>query len=249
MDWDEFRSLAGRGYAGGDRGLLRAALALVRGQPPLAGLDYWWLDPFFTETVRAAVAGTAVLLAGLELAAGDPAAARDAARAGLAAGTDDEQLWRLLMRAEDAAGNTAGVHAAWRGCLAAIAGIAPGAGPHPDTAALYRDLTGHRPAAAPRPSPPAGRAARRPGRAVPGRGAAGSRHGQRAMTGHSRARPGRPPGAGRPGRAPAGAAQRAGGRGSAAGRGVRAGARRGAGAGQAAASRSWRWPGRWRPGR
>ena len=76
VDWDEFRILAGRGHAGRDRGPLRAALALVRGQPPLAGLYYWWLEPAFTETVRAAVAGTAALLAGLELAAGEPAAAR-----------------------------------------------------------------------------------------------------------------------------------------------------------------------------
>ena len=52
------------------------------------------------------------------------------------------------MRAEDATANTAGVHAAWRGCLAAVAGIAPGTGAYPDTAARYRDLAGHCPVAA-----------------------------------------------------------------------------------------------------
>jgi hypothetical protein len=45
------------------------------------------------------------------------------------------------MRAEDAAGNLAGVTEAWRRCLDAIEDIAPGGEPHPDTSALYRQLT------------------------------------------------------------------------------------------------------------
>ena len=141
LDWDEFRTLAGRGRAERDRGPLRAALGLLRGQP-LSGLYYWWLETAFLDTVRAAVTSAAVALAALELAAGDPAAARDAARAGLAAGDGSEELWRLLMRAQDAAGNTAGVRAAWRGCQAAARDAAPGAAPHPETAVLYRELTG-----------------------------------------------------------------------------------------------------------
>ncbi|HKD87875.1 MAG TPA: hypothetical protein VKB62_05040, partial [Streptosporangiaceae bacterium] len=52
-----------------------------------------------------------------------------------------EQLWRVLMRAEHAAGSTAGVAEAWRRCLDAIEEIAPGGEPHPDTAALYRQLS------------------------------------------------------------------------------------------------------------
>ena len=52
-----------------------------------------------------------------------------------------EQLWRAVMRAEHAAGNLAGVTEAWRRCLDAIEDIAPGGEPHPDTAALYRQLT------------------------------------------------------------------------------------------------------------
>jgi DNA-binding SARP family transcriptional activator len=151
LDWDEFRDLAGRGHAARDPGPLSAALALLRGQP-LAGLYYWWLDTAFIDTMRAAIIDVAALLAELELAAADPAAARSAARAGLAADTAAEQLWRLLMLAEDAVGNTAGVHSAWRNCLAAIADIAPAGEPHPDTAALYRELTSRRTAGAPGPA-------------------------------------------------------------------------------------------------
>jgi hypothetical protein len=44
------------------------------------------------------------------------------------------------MRAEHAGGNQAGVTEAWRSCLDAIEDIAPDGEPHPDTAALYRQL-------------------------------------------------------------------------------------------------------------
>ena len=145
VDWDQFRDLAARGRAAGGREELRAALRLLRGEP-LAGVYYRWLDPFTAEEMRCAVTDAATVLASLELAAGNPAAARRAARTGLRARPEAEQLWRLVMRAEDADGNTVGVYAAWRGCLAAVAAVAPGAGPHPDTAALFRELLS-RPAA------------------------------------------------------------------------------------------------------
>jgi hypothetical protein len=45
------------------------------------------------------------------------------------------------MRAEHAAGNLAGVTEAWRRCLDAIQDIAADGEPHPETAALYRQLT------------------------------------------------------------------------------------------------------------
>lgn len=141
VDWHEFRTLASHGRANRDPGPLRDAMTLLRGQP-LDGVYYWWLDPVLTETMRAEVVDAAALLSGLELAAADPAGARRAARAGLAADAAAEHLWRLLMLAEDASGNTAGVHAAWRSCLAAIADIAPGGRAHADTAALYRELAG-----------------------------------------------------------------------------------------------------------
>jgi hypothetical protein len=46
------------------------------------------------------------------------------------------------MRAEHAAGNLAGVREAWIRCLEVIAEIAADGQPHPETAALYRDLLG-----------------------------------------------------------------------------------------------------------
>ncbi len=105
FDWAEFDELAETGIRDRDASCLRSALRLIRGQP-FAGCYYWWLDPALTETVRAQLVDAADLLAELELAAGDPAAAARAARTGLAGDSGAEQLWRALMRAEHAAGNS-----------------------------------------------------------------------------------------------------------------------------------------------
>jgi DNA-binding SARP family transcriptional activator len=139
LDWASFSALARRGLA--DRYLedLRAAMALVRGEP-FADCYHWWIDVSLIETMRAEIIDTAELLSQLELAAGDPQAAARAAKAGLAAEPAAEQLWRALMRAESQAGNLDGVAAAWTGCLDAIEEIAPGGEPHPDTEHLYRQL-------------------------------------------------------------------------------------------------------------
>ncbi|MGO9295729.1 MAG: BTAD domain-containing putative transcriptional regulator [Streptosporangiaceae bacterium] len=141
FDWAEFDVLASQGIAGREARALRSALGLIRGQP-FTGCYYWWLDPALTETVRAQLVDAADLLAELELAADDPAAAARAARTGLAGDSTAEQLWRALMRAEHAAGNSSGVHDAWTRCLDAIADIAPDGQPHPRTDALYRELAG-----------------------------------------------------------------------------------------------------------
>jgi DNA-binding SARP family transcriptional activator len=119
---------------------MRSALALVRGEP-FGGSFHWWIDIPLMETVRAEIVDAAETLGEFELTTGMPRPAARAARAGLAAETSAEQLWRLLMRAEHAAGNTAGVAEAWHRCLDAIEDVAPGGEPHPDTAALYRQLT------------------------------------------------------------------------------------------------------------
>jgi DNA-binding SARP family transcriptional activator len=145
FDWSEFSARAERGLASRDRASLRDALALVRGQP-FTGCYHWWLDLAFVETVRAQIVDVADLLASLDLAAGDPTASARAARAGLAGDVSAEQLWRALMRAEHATGNLSGVREAWTHCLTVISDIAPGGEPHPDTAALYRDLLSHPPA-------------------------------------------------------------------------------------------------------
>ncbi len=140
LDWAEFEDLSEQGLRGRDRGCLRDALALIRGKP-FTGCYHWWLDLAFTETVRAQIVDTAELLAELELAAGDPSASARAARTGLAGDASAEQLWRALMRAEHAAGNLAGVREAWSRCLDTMADISADGEPHPDTAALYQQLT------------------------------------------------------------------------------------------------------------
>jgi DNA-binding SARP family transcriptional activator len=136
LDWSRFRELVALGRADD----LRAAVSLVNGQP-FTGSYYWWIDIPLAETVRAELVDAAETLAEFELATGSPRAAAKAARAGLMAEASAEQLWRAVMRAEHAAGNLAGVSEAWRRCLDAIEDVAPGGEPHPDTAALYRQLT------------------------------------------------------------------------------------------------------------
>jgi DNA-binding SARP family transcriptional activator len=136
LDWTEFRRLISEGRAED----MRAALALVRGEP-FTGSFHWWVDIPLMETVRAEIVDAALALGEFELSTSVPRAAARAARAGLAAETSAEQLWRLLMMAEHAAGNTAGVAEAWRRCLDAIEDVAPGGEPHPETEALYRQLT------------------------------------------------------------------------------------------------------------
>jgi DNA-binding SARP family transcriptional activator len=136
LDWSRFRELVASGRADD----LRAAVSLIHGQP-FAGSYFWWIDIPLAETVRAEIVDAAQTLAEFELAIGSPRTAAKAARAGLLAEASAEQLWRAVMRAEHAAGNLAGVAEAWRRCLDAIEDIAPDGEPHPDTAALYRQLT------------------------------------------------------------------------------------------------------------
>jgi DNA-binding SARP family transcriptional activator len=136
LDWSRFRELLASGRADD----LRAAVSLIGGQP-FSGSYFWWVDIPLIETVRAELVDAADTLAEFELAAGSPRASGRAARAGLLAEPSAEQLWRAVMRAEHAAGNLAGVTEAWRRCLDAIGDIAPDGEPHPDTAALYRQLT------------------------------------------------------------------------------------------------------------
>jgi DNA-binding SARP family transcriptional activator len=141
FDWADFEEMSERGLRDRDSGCLRDALALIRGKP-FTGCYHWWLDLAFTETVRAQIVDAAEMLAELELAAGDPSASARAARTGLSGDAIAEQLWRAVMRAEHAAGNLAGVREAWSRCLDAMTDIAADGEPHPDTAALYAELTG-----------------------------------------------------------------------------------------------------------
>ncbi len=147
LDWDEFRALSDSGMSAKDAGQLARALGMIRGQP-FTECYYWWLDIELVEAVSARIVAAAAMLAGLSLAGHEPALAARAARAGLAADSTAERLWRLLMRAEHAAGNLSGVREAWSRCAEAVAEIAADGEPETATTALYERLVGARAAAA-----------------------------------------------------------------------------------------------------
>lgn len=129
----------------GRRGL-EAALSLVRGRP-LEGLhdSGWTLLEGFVSDAESAVVTAAARLGELSLLENEPSAAVWAVRRGLLASPWDEGLYRLLMRAHHAAGNTGGVDAALRGLARALEWTgAPLDGVHPETARLYRSLVGRR---------------------------------------------------------------------------------------------------------
>ncbi len=139
VDWREFENLTAEGMTGSDPARLTRALAMVRGQP-FTECYYWWLEPGLTESVSARIVAAAGTLAELNLAAGDPPAAVRAARIGLSADPSAEQLWRVMMRAEHAAGNLAGVREAMSRCLTVVAEVAADGQPDSATLAVYGQL-------------------------------------------------------------------------------------------------------------
>jgi len=139
LDWHEFELLTDQGRHAKDAGQLAGALAMIRGQP-FTGCYYWWLDIELIDRIGAKVVTAAATLAKLNLTGHDPAAAARAARIGLVADATCERLWRLLMRAEHAAGNLAGVREAWTRCVDAVSEIAADGEPDPATTSLYHQL-------------------------------------------------------------------------------------------------------------
>ncbi len=139
VDWAEFDALTATGLSANDGSALAEALAMVRGRP-FTGCYYWWLETAQIEAVVERIVRAATMLAEIELGDGRPAQAARAARTGLAADSSAEQLWRLLMRAEHAAGNLAGVREAWGRCQGAVAEIAADGLPESATAAVYAEL-------------------------------------------------------------------------------------------------------------
>lgn len=139
VDWREFENLTAEGMTSSDPAWLTRALALVRGQP-FTECYYWWLEPGLTESVSERIVAAAGTLAELNLAAGDPPAAVRAARIGLSADPSAEQLWRVMMRAEHAAGNLAGVREAMSRCLTVVAEVAADGQPDSATLAVYGQL-------------------------------------------------------------------------------------------------------------
>ena len=122
---------------------LRAALELVRGRPfEVASRGYEWahVEGFIT-CIENEVAGAAHQLACLCLEAGDAEGARWATRQGLRASPGNEQLFRDEMQAADLQGNPAGVEA----LLSELSHIVEEESPletlHPETVALYNELT------------------------------------------------------------------------------------------------------------
>jgi DNA-binding SARP family transcriptional activator len=94
------------------------------------------------EIITAQVVDACLRLAESQLADGDPEAAAATARTGLLADPAAEQLSRVLMRAEHAAGSQAGVTSAWAACHEAIQAIDPAGSPQEETTELYRALSG-----------------------------------------------------------------------------------------------------------
>jgi DNA-binding SARP family transcriptional activator len=139
VDWREFETLTDEGTRSAAAAPLTDALNMIRGQP-FTGCYYWWLEPAMVEAVTARIVAAAETLAELSLAGRDPAAAVRAARIGLTADASAEQLWRIMMRAEHAAGNLAGVREAWGRCLDMVSEVAADGQPDVATSAVYDEL-------------------------------------------------------------------------------------------------------------
>ena len=122
---------------------LRAALELVRGRPfDVASRGYEWahVEGFIT-CIENEVAGAAHQLARLCLEAGDAEGARWATRQGLRASPGNEQLFRDEMQAADLEGNPAGVEALLSELSHIVEEDSPLETLHPETVALYNELT------------------------------------------------------------------------------------------------------------
>ncbi len=141
-DWVRFDDLAERD----DPSNWRAALDLVRGRPfdGLKATD-WLVLEGIGPAVEARVVDTATDYAEWCLDTGNPSGAEWAARRGLLASPYDERLYRVLLRAADAAGNPAGVEAAMAELVRLVADdVEPFDAVHPETLDLYRSLSRRR---------------------------------------------------------------------------------------------------------
>ena len=138
-DWAQFRHLA----ASDDPEQLAQALRLIRGRPflGLRSTDWVLLEGFMAD-IEGTVVDAACRLAEHALQQGDPTGAETAARCGLKVSEFDERLYRLLLRAADAAGNPAGVESTMRELVRLVADeVEPYDAVHPDTLELYKQLS------------------------------------------------------------------------------------------------------------
>ncbi len=141
-DWDRFVSFAGSS----DLATRRAALELIRGRPfdGLRSTD-WAILEGIGPAIEAAVVDLSGQVAGTYLTRNRPDEAQWAARKGLLVSPYDERLYRMLMRAADAAGHPAGVEAVMAELVRLVADdIEPMDSIHPATIDLYRSLSRRR---------------------------------------------------------------------------------------------------------
>ncbi|HLH28052.1 MAG TPA: bacterial transcriptional activator domain-containing protein, partial [Acidimicrobiales bacterium] len=138
-DWDRFVSRCEESTPAS----WRTALELVRGQP-FTGLraSDWPVLEGIAPAIEATVVDVSGRLSGACLRAGDPQGAEWAARKGLLVSPYDERLYRMLMRAADAAGNPAGVETAMSELVRLVGeDVEPLDSVHPSTLELYRSLS------------------------------------------------------------------------------------------------------------
>ncbi len=138
-DWDRFLDLS----QGEDPARWRQALELVRGRPfeGLRSTDWTILDGT-APAVESAVVDLSGRLAGACLRLGDARGAEWSARRGLMVSPYDERLYRMLLRAAEAAGNPSGVESVMAELVRVISDeIEPVESVHPSTLALYRSLS------------------------------------------------------------------------------------------------------------
>lgn len=138
-DWARFQELA----TSDEPERWQAALSVVRGRPfdGLRSTDWTILDGTL-PAIESTVVDLAGRLSGVRLRAGDSRGAEWAARQGLLVCPYDERLYRMLLRAADAAGNPGGVEAVMAELVRVVADeIEPIESVHPSTLALYRSLS------------------------------------------------------------------------------------------------------------
>jgi len=148
-DWARFQELA----ASDDPEHWCAALSLVRGRPfeDMRATDWSILDGT-APAIESAVVDLSGRLAGARLRAGDPRGAEWSARRGLLVSPYDERLYRMLLRAADAAGNPGGVESVMAELVRVVADeVEPIESVHPSTLVLYRSIS-RRPGRAFRPA-------------------------------------------------------------------------------------------------
>ena len=138
-DWDHFVALSRTS----DPAEWQRALKLIRGRPfdGLRSPD-WVLLEGIAATVEAVVVDLACRYSEFCLSVADAAGAEWAARQGLRVSAYDERLYRIRLRAADAAGNPAGVEAVMAELVHLVADdVEPFDAVHPETLSLYRSLS------------------------------------------------------------------------------------------------------------